>query len=145
MRLIVWRLLWARPGHRLLLAAMTSSAVRKSLWSEDGRRRTLWVMLEDGGVRGAAFDALEHHKIRVAVIAALEHRAPRTARPAWIRRVAAALHNADLRTDLRKALSHPSIRGELKAAGGEHGGPRAMAIIRILGLAAGLKLKDIHQ
>jgi hypothetical protein len=96
-------------------------------------------------VRGAAFDALEHHKIRAAVIAALEHRAPRTTRPAWIRRVARALHNADQRTDFRRALSHPSIRRDLKAAAGEHGGLRATAIIRIVGLAAGLKLKDIFQ
>jgi hypothetical protein len=102
-------------------------------------------MLEDTGVRRAAFDALEHHKIRAAVIAALEHRAAWTARPAWIRRAARALHNADRRTDLRQALSHPSIRRDLKAAAGEHGGLRAMAIIRIVGLAAGLKLKDILQ
>jgi hypothetical protein len=145
MRLIVWRLLLARQGHRFLIAAMTSSAVRRSLWSAHGRRRTIWLMLEDTGVRGAAFDALEHHKIRAAVIAALEHRAPRTTRPAWIRRVARALHNADQRTDLRHALSHPSIRRDLKAAAAEHGALRAMAIIRIVGLAAGLKLKDILQ
>jgi hypothetical protein len=145
MRLTVWWLLWARPGHRLLLAAMTNSAVRRSLRSAYGRRRTIWLMLEDTGVRGAAFDALEHHKIRAAVIAALEHHAPRTTRPAWIRRVARALDKADQRTDLRQVLSHSSIRRDLQAAAGEHGGPRAMAIIRIVGLAAGLKLKDILE
>jgi hypothetical protein len=100
-------------------------------------------MLEDTAVRGAAFDVLEHHKIRAAVIAALEHCAPLSTRPAWIRRVARALHNADQRTDLEHALSHPSIRRDLQAAAGEHGALRAMAIIRIVGLAAGLKLKDI--
>jgi hypothetical protein len=145
MRLIVWRLMWARPGHRLLIAAMTSSAVRRSLLSARGRRRTIWLMLEDAGVRGAAFDVLEHHKIRAAVIAALEHCAPRTTRPAWIRRVARALHSADRRTDLRQAFSHPSIRRDLEAAAVQHGNLRAMAIARILGLAAGLKLKDILQ
>jgi len=102
-------------------------------------------MLEDTRVRGYAFDALEHDRIRAAVIAALEHRAPQTTRPAWIRRVARALHKAERRTDLRQALSHPSIRHDLKAAAGEHGGLRAMAIIRIVGVAAGLKLKDILQ
>ncbi len=102
-------------------------------------------MLEDSGVRGAAFDALEHDKIRAAVIAALEHRAPWTTRTAWIRWVAGALYNTDRRTDFRQALSHPSIRGDLKAAAGQHGGLRAMAMIRIVGLAAGLKLKDILQ
>ncbi len=124
---------------------MTSSAVRRSLWSGHGRRRIIWLMLEDTGVRGYAFDALEHHRIRAAVIAALEHRAPLTTRPAWIRRVARALHKAERRTDLRQALSHPAIRRDLKAAAGEHGGLRAMAIIRIVGVAAGLKLKDILQ
>ena len=96
-------------------------------------------------MRGAAFDALEHHKIRAAVVAALERRAPQTTRPAWIRRVARALHNPDQRTDLRQALSHPSIQRDFKAAAGEHGGLRAMAIIRIVALAAGLKLKDTLQ
>jgi hypothetical protein len=145
MRLILWRLLLARPGHRFLVAAMTRSAVRRSLWSAHGRRRTIWLLLEDIEVRGAAFDALEHHKIRAAVIAALERRAPRTTQPAWIRRVARTLHNADRRTYLRHALSHPSIRRDLKVAAGEHGALRTMATIRIIGLAAGLKLKDILQ
>ncbi len=143
MRLIVWRLMWARLGHRFLIAVMTTSAVRRSLWSAHGRLHTIWLMLENNGVRGAAFDALEHHKIRAAVIAAIEHRARMTTRPAWIRRVARALHNADRRTDIRQALSHPEIRRDLKAAAGHRGGIRAMAIIRIVALAAGLKLKDI--